>query len=276
LYDFSQNPSRYFSILSTLAFAEKLRTSSNCEDIQVEKEFDVSAYLDKKMTVFELKYLHSFAANYHKKVIDYWTKRFYDEIFNKNGLFVKAVFLPSPPYMIQPYIVERRQVSQTHEASFGVLYFSLEALQPWTYGRTKSALRESYGQLKYSSAMYRIAVIDMRYEAISEINAYNYILQIFHRKKYDKLSGVMLMTFDIGTSSHIAGTKLILIPNPYAEKQIDGSSLFKNPKQTLSYGKQYLFELPTRIHVHKPGWQDWIEMEPGYRIVHKGVEYGTL
>jgi hypothetical protein len=275
-YDFSRDPSRYFSINSTLSLAEKLRTDSNCNDIEVESESDISAYLDKKKIVFELKSLYSLATNYHRKVIDYWTKRFYDEILTKNGLFAKVIFLPSPTHTIQPHIIERRKVSQILEASFGVLYFSLDVLSSWTYGRVKGALRKSYGQLKKSSALYRVAVIDMRYEGINEIDAYEYILRILHGKKYNDLSGVMLMTFDIRAKSYTTGTKLILISNPYAEKTINSQLLFKNPKQTLSYEKRYMLVMPTRIRIHKPGWHDWIQIEPGYRIIHKGVEYGTL
>jgi len=274
-YDFSRNPSRYFSINSTLSLVEKLRTDSNCDDIEVESESDISAYLDKKKIIFELKSLYPLETDYHRKVIDYWTKRFYDEILTKNGLFAKVIFLPSPTHAIQPYIIEHRKVSQNLEASLGVLYFSLDVLSPWTYGRVKGALRESYGQLKKSSAPYRVAVIDIQCEGINEINAYRYTSRILHRKKYSGLSGVILMTFDIGTKSY-TGTKLILISNPYAEKPINGQLLFKNPKQILSYEKRYVLVMPTRIRIHKLGWYDWMQVEPSYRIIHKGVEYGTL
>ncbi len=277
LCDLSRKPARDFSIRSTLSFVEKLLEVSLCYDIEVEDGVDVQALLDGKKIIFEIKSLYSFVADYYKLMSD-WTRRFYGEVLNKNGLFAKVVFLPlpSPQRGLQPYVLDYRKVSTTHEASFGVLYFSLDALHQWTVPRTKGALREAYSQLKGAAAKYRIAVIDMRYEGINEFKAYQYILNILKRKRHEKLSGVILITFEIETCGNTAELKLILISNPFAENPISTSLLVKNPKQILSYGKQYLLEIPTRIHIRKPGLQDWIQMEPGYRIVHKGVEYGTL
>ena len=273
-YDLSRDHARRFSISSTLSFVEKLLETSLCYDIEVENRADVQAFLNGRFIIFEIKSLYSFVADYFKTVSK-WTQRFYNDVLNKYGLFAKVLFLLSYKYGLQPYILEYRKVSTTHNASFGVLYFSLDALHQWTVPRIKSSLRHSYGQLKKATAKYRIAVVDMRYEGINEFKAYHYILKILRRKKYEKLSGVILMTFGIKGKNTI-GPKLILIPNPYAENTIMGSTLFKDFKQPLSYGRRYLLELPIRIRFKKTGWQNCLNIEPGYRIVHKGKEYGTL
>jgi hypothetical protein len=84
------------------------------------------------------------------------------------------------------------------------------------------------------------------------------------------------MTFDFSRKGNLAGTKLIPVKNPHAENSIDWGSIFREKIFIIDKGKQYVLQIPTMIHISSPGWQDWINMEPGYRFVYKGVEFGRL
>ncbi|NVM03974.1 MAG: hypothetical protein HWN67_16705 [Candidatus Helarchaeota archaeon] len=186
------------------------------------------------------------------------------------------MFQPSSVHGLQPYVIERRKVSTTHQVSFGVLYFSLDIFHKQTMLRTKNALSKGYSQLKKITSKYKVAVVDIRYEKINEFEAYQNVLNRLKTKKYGDLSGVILITFETGTNQITAGLKLIFIPNPQAENPIYETFFFKKPKQVLSYSKHYLLEIPSLIRYRKPGLQDWLNIEPGYIITYKGEEYGTL
>lgn len=274
-HDLSRDFTRRFSISSTLSFVEKLLESSLCYYIKVENEADVLAFLDGKTIAFEVKSLYPFAAKYFRSILD-WTRWFYDAVLNKYGLFAKVMFLPSQKHFLKPYIIDYRKVPTTYEASFGVLYFSLDALNQWVLRRIKSRLSRCYSQLLKFDTKYKVAVIDMRYEGVNEVQAYKYILNVLKYKDYRELSGVILITFDVESKQNICGTKLILISNPNAENPIDGSHLFKKPKYSISHTKKYLLVLPTRIRLNKTGWQDLIQIGPEYKIAYKRVKYGSL
>ena len=254
-------------------------TQTRLENIEVEpsNRIDVRATLDGRSIIFEIKSLYSFASNY-QKMVNNWTKFCFDVVLNKPGRFIKMVFSSSPqnPRIINPFLLEYRKVSNTLDPSYGVLYFDINSLQWSTFGRLKGAIRTAYVQHKESGGRHRIVAIDTRYEALNEAEAYDYVFKTLCRKRYEKLSGVVLMTFDLQTSKSTAKTKLLPVRNPHTVKPIDWRLMFKGNVRLVRWGKQYLLALPTRIRIPSPGWHDLIHMEPGYKIVYKGVEYGTL
>ena len=275
-HDLLRNFTRRFSIISTLSFVEKLLESSLCYDIKVEDVADVKALLNGKSIAFEIKSLYPFVAKYFEFILD-WTRWFYDAILNKSGLFAKVMFLPSQQILLQPHVIDYRKVPTTYDASFGVLYFSLDALNQLVLRRIKSRLSRCYSQLIKFGTKYRIAVIDIRYEGADESKTCQYVLNILNHKKYRKLSGVILITFDIETQQSISETKLILISNPNAENPIDGSCLFKKPKYLINYpSKKYILMLPIHMRINKPGWHELVQIGPRYGLIYKGTKYGTL
>jgi hypothetical protein len=239
-------------------------------------DIDVQATVDGQNIVFQIKSLCFPLSNY-QQTINKCTKSFYDNILNKYGLFAKVLFTSYPQYpkRIVALILERRKVSDTIDASYGVLYFDVNCFQWSTLRRIQSATRKSFKQLKNLSANYRIAVIDISYEAVNQIDVYNYIRRNFAGKKYEELSGIILMTFD-NAQGNTAGTRLIPVGNPYAKNPIDWGLIFRKTICPVHRGKQYLLLLPTLIRVQSPGWHDLMHMEPGYRIIYKGKEFGTL
>jgi len=237
----------------------------------------VQGIIDGKRIVFQIKSLISFLADYDK-TINFWIKKFNDDVLNKYGIFSKVLFTSSPykKTTILPYIIEGKKVSNNIKASYGVLYFDIDLFQYPTFKRVKRVTRKSYLQLRKSNADYKIAVVDIRHEAIKEATAYRNICDNFHNKRYQELSGIILMALDVTRSDCLADTKLIPIKNPYAKTPIDWGSIFKNEIFIIHEGKKYVLNIQTMVHVSKPGWQEWISMEPGYMLMHKGVEFGRL
>lgn len=192
--DLNRNYGLLFSIRSTFTFIHSALDQMLLEDISVEppsngSDIDVQGILDGKRIVFQIKSLTSFLSDYNK-VIDFWTKKFYDDILNRYGIFAKVIFTSSPQNSttMSPYILERKKVSSSLEVSYGVLYFDIDSLQYPTLKRVKNATHKSYKQLRDSNAEYKIAVIDIRHEAINEETAYRYVRDIFLDKRYPESS----------------------------------------------------------------------------------------
>lgn len=128
-------------------------------------------------------------------------------------------------------------------------------------------------------ADYRVAVIDIRREPVNEFiiwsRTQSWLLN--ERARYPRLSGVIFMRYDVTTKRDQVGTWLIPVINPHAENPLDLGLLFKNiVLPTPSFGARHLLILPTHIHIPKPGWMNIIQLEPGFKLIYRGVYFGTI
>jgi len=272
-----------YSIESTLDFAEALKPLIDYGGIEVEPkgvkgDVDVKAVIDGKTIAFQVKSLYTFRSKVMREIMrssEEFTRRY----LNNYGTFVKAVFIPQQSLKFIPRIIEHRKVNANVNVSYGSLLYPVDLLTHWVYPRIVSRIKRSYPQLKDVDANYRIAVIDVRREPVNELILW-YATQswlIFEGIKYPKLSGVVFMRYDITTRKDQVGTWLIHVINPYAESPLDPKLLLKNVVlPTSSFGARNLLILPTHIYIPKPGWMDLIQLEPGFKLIHKGIYFGTL
>lgn len=276
------NQGHRFSIASTLAFLDAALRIMRLEDIVVEPlvsedgDIDVSPTIDGRNIAFQLKSLFSFAAKYYQE-IDTWIQHFYDNVLNKFGLFAKVLFTSSSmdPSRLQPYIINRKRVADNLDVSYGVLLFDVKSLQRATLGRVRSATRKCFSQLKDLSVNYKLAVIDIRYDAVNEVDSFNFIQTVFQARRYEELSGVLLMTFDLSAGGHTAGTKLIPIMNPHAKNPLDWGFLARDEIVFLN-DKRFFFALASRIQYSHSGWHDCFHMVPEYVLTYKGKIFGSI
>jgi len=272
-----------YSIESTLDFAESLKPLIDYGEVEVEPkgdkgDVDVKAVVDGKTIAFQVKSLHTFKSKVMHEIMKS-SEGFTRMYLSKHGTFVKAVFIPQQRLVFTPRIIEYRKVNANVNVSYGSLLYPVDLLTHWNYPRIVSRIKRSYPQLKDVDADYRVAVIDVRREPINEFILW-FATQSWLKSegiKYPKLSGVIFMRYDVRAEKNQVGTWLIPAINPYAENPLDPRLLLKNVVlPTLSFGARYLFLLPTRIYISKPGWVDLIRLEPGFKLTYKGIYFGTI
>jgi hypothetical protein len=156
------------------------------------------------------------------------------------------------------------------------LFLSLDLFRRPAERRIRNDLQACYGKLTTLPGKYRVAVIDMRHEGIDETGAYYFIKKLLRLNRYEKLSAVILLTFDVTGERSEAGVQFILIENPHAIHKITASELFRHPKSAQLLEKLYLFELLSRIRFPSIDWQHWFEMQQHLNLFHRETEYGSL
>ena len=266
-------PQRFYSILSTLDFVEELATKHvSGENIEVEfhessGDVDVKAEVDDKITAFQVKstYFTSKPWRQFLEALEDLNKEI------KFGRFIKATLARVGPTLI-PIVHEYKKVSDL-EYSCGAIYCPVDNFLSEAIRRINRKLQESHKQLKRVKADYKIAVFDLRYEYINEWDAYYYTLLLL--RNYKSLNGAILIKYDINKKAHEAGVWFIPVSN--LTNPIDWKIILKKyALPSPNSGTKAFFALPAKIHFKTTGWQELIEIKPGYRIFYKDIYYGSL
>ncbi|MCW3132678.1 MAG: hypothetical protein N2V73_08185 [Candidatus Methanospirare jalkutatii] len=263
-------PQRYYSILSTLDFVEEFAKHVGGENIEVESQgdrIDVKAEVDGKIIAFEVKstYFDSKPSRQFLEALEDLNKEI------KPGRFIKVTLARVGSALI-PVVHEYKRVSDL-EFSCGAIYCPVDNFLPEAVRRINRKLQESHRQLKSVKADYKIAVFDLRYEYINEWDAYYYTLLLLCN--YKSLNGAILIKYDINKEAHEAGVWFIPVSN--LTNPIDWKIILKKyALPSPNSGTKAFFALPAKIHFKTTGWQELIEIKPGYRIFYKDIYYGNL
>ncbi len=94
-------------------------------------------------------------------------------------------------------------------------------------------------------------------------------------KEYPELSGVIYMR-RFAAYPETDESLLMLIPNPRARNPLYPSMLTGPIALSPKFVTKYVFLLATRIRIPENGWHELIRIEPGLRIFHGNMFFGTL
>lgn len=272
-----KKPDRYFSLKSTFEVTKFLEIVSNCHDFYIEEIGDISAILNNKPIVFELKSLNMLKSGYFKSTILQHVNRLFYELQKKNGRFYKAILFSSIKNPISTKIIDHRIVSSSLEVSFGILHVPLDLFKYKTTRRIKLRFKDAYGQLqKEHDFKYSVIVLDIRNEGINEYLAYQEVMRLLSMQKYRNLSGVLLFTHRIDPHRTYASLNVILIPNQQSRNNLNYSSFFKSGHiPQIVYQRLSNWFLLSKIPIQK-GWNEWLQIEPEYQLIYKDYKFGNL
>jgi hypothetical protein len=173
-------------------------------------------------------------------------------------------------------VLEMRKVSSVDDYSIAAVFEPIFRFKRRELNAIRKKVNEGSDQLKDSYG-YKILVYDVRFAPILTEILIEKVKELF--KKYDTLSGIILMRLGMGMYSRDVVPYLIPIPNHNSKKPLDRTfckRLIYSQLDVELLEPRWLLSLPIKIDFRETGWQEFLDVRPGYRVFRKGVYMGPI
>jgi len=193
-----------------------------------------------------------------------------EHVLNDFGIFARLV-----KWEDKFGILEKRRVS-VDDYSIAAVYEPTFRFKKREQNRMRKNVDKGSHQLKDSYG-YKILVYDARHVPIPT----EFLIVEAERllKKYDVLSGIILIRLGIERYSRDVVPCLILVPNRNSGRPLDRTFC-----KRLNCGQldikllepAWLLLLNIKMNVKEVGWQTILDVRPGHRVFRKGVYMGSI
>jgi len=193
-----------------------------------------------------------------------------EHVLNDFGIFARLV-----KWEDRFWVLEKRRVS-VDDYSIAAVFEPTFRFKKRELNRMRKNVDKGSHQLKDSYG-YKILVYDARHVPIPT----EFLIVEAERllKKYDVLSGIILIRLGMERYSRNVISCLISVPNYNS-----GRPLNRTFCKRLNYGQldiklsepRWLLSLPIMIDVKEAGWQYLLDVRPGYRVFREGVYMGSI
>ena len=263
-------------ILAVLDFIERMVQLHGTELIEIKTETDgadIIMVINKESYAFQVKTRDPIMSKTTIKLIKS-ANRFVEENINDFGIFLRAIIDDSDNQVI---VTERRVIDKIDDYSIAGLYkyIGVTTMQH-ELKRIRQRLREAARQLEGVSANSLIIVYDSRYVPVSTSHLIDVTRGLLHNEDFQHINGIVYMRMGIERFSRNLVPYLFPIPNPRSSKPLNERFYYYSQANYILLEPCYMFILPIHIYIKETGWNDLLDVRPGFNVFRKGTYMGSI
>ena len=196
-----------------------------------------------------------------------------NEELNNFGVFVKAVRCED-----RFSILNRKTLKELKDDySLAVIYEPIHMVEKYELKQAKDRLSKGANQLRDESHnAYKVFVYDARFLPAKTETLIAKTRSWLLERKFHHLSGVIYLRLGIRRYSRMLVPYLIPVSNRNSQNPLDEKPYYYGQLQDTLMEPAYLLGIPIHIQVRTPGWNNLLEIKPGYKIFRKEKYLGSL
>jgi len=198
-----------------------------------------------------------------------------EEYLNDFGTFIRAVISDEDNHII---LTDKKIISKVDDYSIAAIYKYIgNNTMHKELKRIRRRLEEASRQFEGVSTDYRIIIYDTRYSPINTSTLINATQQWLIKDGYfQHINGIIYMRLGIEKFSYKLIPYLVPIPNPKSFKPIDTRPYYNGQINDRLLEPRYMFILPIHIYIKEIGWNNLLDIQPGFKVFRNGIYMGSI
>ena len=176
-------------------------------------------------------------------------------------------------------ILEQRSVNEVDDYSIAVVFKRVDnATVQYELKQIRDRIRKAARQLAEVPADYRVVVYDARYSPVRTsllINATQQWL-LDDSAYFRRISGIIYMRLGSRRFSHELIPLLIPVSNPRSTRPLNERLYYYRQANYTLWEPHYILALPIHIYFKEVGWNDLLDIRPGFKVFRKGIYMGSI
>lgn len=237
-------------------------------------DVDILMFIDNESYAFQVKTRCIIRSTPMINMIN-TVNKFVEENLDRHGIFMRALFDNTSSRI---RVIERRVIDRIDDYSIAAVFRPIsDVIMQYELKQIMDRIKKAAQQLVEAQAGYKVVVYDARYSPIRTSLLLNTTRRLFrYTSRFHHISGVIYMRLGSKKFSHELIPLLIPVSNPRSEKPLNTRPYYYKQANNTLLEPHYVLTLPITVLVREVGWNDLLDIRPGFRVFRRGIYMGSI